>query len=760
MPTSSLIRNIPSHVLYTLELKLVGQNTEPNIRPRVILKATLTEMANKLGVRFDESEENNLFDLSNKLGNINGQYSWGGINFQKTAKNLDIVPLPCGARLLQADLQSMGGQSNNKMPFNLDEYIGLVGYSHPLMNETYYKLGLKLPAIKEASVMRTLVLCFDGTSNHFSNRNTNVVKLVELLKNDDPERQMVYYQTGVGTYVSPGWMTSGGEKIAKKADEAVAWYLYQHVIDGYKYLMETYRAGDRICIFGFSRGAYIARAVAGMVHAVGLLPRHNVEHIPYAYRLYEQGTQDKCPNNYGALSTSRDDEGLKITPENYKATFCIPVKIDFVGVWDTVASMGSIVPKVLPWIDFNPSIRVFRHALSLDERRGNFVPSLWNHELTNHELKKPEPENPELKKLKLQKPKLKGPEPAYDHQDVREVWFKGQHTDVGGGAPQKTPKNTAHSNLQGGSNGETPPPFTMLSNISLRWMIRQCLETDASVVFNHTAIAKYRDQECQVLENNEAIVQKVRGEALQVREEGRLKQAPGGNESEESQEVIVSGIAPNYAEEKSKAHQYLQELRAGSLAASAELDKHDIKHEPYDAMKSARGFGFLGWHFLEFWPSVQPVLFKQKLVNRKMPNFFYPRVVNYQDRRDITQSADSPREEGLSDEAREVRANSTKYPIRVHASLVDFLNSDKSSTYRPRALWRGVREGEFPKIEDSRNGAVQWLDNGRLAMKPGLKPPTGWRVALRTWWSFSSRSKSLIYATGVVAIGASIVYSV
>ncbi|KAF8593392.1 hypothetical protein BDV93DRAFT_585819 [Ceratobasidium sp. AG-I] len=347
MPTSSLIRNIPSHVLYTLELKSVGHNTEPNIRPRVILKATLTEMAKKLGVRFDESEENNLFDLSNKLGNINGQYSWGGIHFQKSAKNLDIVPLPCGARLLQADLQGIDGRSNNKMPFSLDEYIGLVGYSHPLMNETYYKLGLKLPAIKEASIMRTLVLCFDGTSNHFSNRNTNVVKLVELLKNDDPERQMVYYQTGVGTYVSPGWMTSVGEKAAKKADEAVAWYLYQHVIDGYKYLMQTYRAGDRICIFGFSRGAYIARAVAGMVHAVGLLPRHNVEHIPYAYRLYERGTHDKYPNNYGALSTSRDDEDLKITAENYKATFCIPVKIDFVGVWDTVASMESILLHLL-----------------------------------------------------------------------------------------------------------------------------------------------------------------------------------------------------------------------------------------------------------------------------------------------------------------------------------------------------------------------------------------------------------------------------
>ncbi|KAF8600938.1 hypothetical protein BDV93DRAFT_421482, partial [Ceratobasidium sp. AG-I] len=78
---------------------------------------------------------------------------------------------------------------------------------------------------------RTLVLCFDGTSNHFSNQNTNVVKLMELLKKTDPSRQMVRY-----------------------ADEGLAWYLYQHVV------------GDRISIFGFSRGAFTARALAGMVH--------------------------------------------------------------------------------------------------------------------------------------------------------------------------------------------------------------------------------------------------------------------------------------------------------------------------------------------------------------------------------------------------------------------------------------------------------------------------------------------------------------
>ncbi|KAF8681348.1 hypothetical protein RHS04_03685 [Rhizoctonia solani] len=118
------------------------------------------------------------------------------------------------------------------------------------------------------SVTRSIVLCFDGTSNHFSERNTNVVKLVELLSKNDPSTQMVYYQTGVGTYSHPGFWTGITEVIAKKADEAVAWYLYQHVIDGYRFIMESYREGDEISIFGFSRGAYTARALAGMLHAV------------------------------------------------------------------------------------------------------------------------------------------------------------------------------------------------------------------------------------------------------------------------------------------------------------------------------------------------------------------------------------------------------------------------------------------------------------------------------------------------------------
>ncbi|KAG8747044.1 hypothetical protein FRC10_002460 [Ceratobasidium sp. 414] len=112
---------------------------------------------------------------------------------------------------------------------------------------------------------RTLILCFDGTSNRYDEENTNVVKFMSLIKNDVPERQLVYYQPGIGTYTNPGIFTPLSMKVANILDQAVAWYIGAHITGGYKWLMDTYKHGDRICIFGFSRGAYTARQV--IMHA-------------------------------------------------------------------------------------------------------------------------------------------------------------------------------------------------------------------------------------------------------------------------------------------------------------------------------------------------------------------------------------------------------------------------------------------------------------------------------------------------------------
>ena len=167
---------------------------------------------------------------------------------------------------------------------------------------------------------RTLILCLDGTGDKFDFDNTNIVALVSCLKKDDPS-QVTYYQSGIGTYDGKG-LRSG---LSAAADMAIGSGLAVHVEDAYRFLMATYREGDKICLFGFSRGAYTARCVAGMLHKVGLLPAHNSAQVPFAYNFYK----DDSP------------KGWEMSAE-FKKTFCIDVSVYFVGVFDCVASVGFI----------------------------------------------------------------------------------------------------------------------------------------------------------------------------------------------------------------------------------------------------------------------------------------------------------------------------------------------------------------------------------------------------------------------------------
>lgn len=136
--------------------------------------------------------------------------------------------------------------------------------------------------------------------------------ILHLQQMANRDEQMVYYQPGIGTWTEPGINGYIQRWVAKTADLAVAWYLSGHIMSGYKFLMENHHLGDRICIFGFSRGAYTARALAGMLHCVGLLSKGNDEQVTFAYRIYK--------NN------------IKLAPR-FKQTFCKRVKIDFLGVW-------------------------------------------------------------------------------------------------------------------------------------------------------------------------------------------------------------------------------------------------------------------------------------------------------------------------------------------------------------------------------------------------------------------------------------------
>ncbi|CAA7270707.1 unnamed protein product [Cyclocybe aegerita] len=313
--------------------------------------------------------------------------------------------------------------------------------------------------IPPESPSRTLVLCFDGTGDQFDSDNSNVVEFFSMLKKDDPSRQLVYYQSGIGTFTTPQIATPMFAKISKTLDEMVAWNMDSHIMCGYEFLMQNYRANDRICIFGFSRGAYTARCLAGMIHKVGLLPTCNHQQVPFAYKMY----------------TRTDDIGWKQS-NAFKKAFSIDVNIEFLGVWDTVSSVG-LIPRRLPFTTSNTVVRTFRHAIALDERRAKFKANLWNRPNDNEKLLSTTDQKVQRQCSGLahrlhgsHAPSHRELERRYSKStvgetDIDEVWFAGCHCDIGGGSVE---------------NGV---PFC-LARIPLRWMIRECFKTNSGIAFH------------------------------------------------------------------------------------------------------------------------------------------------------------------------------------------------------------------------------------------------------------------------------------
>src|SRR5690349_17360179 len=133
---------------------------------------------------------------------------------------------------------------------------------------------------------RNFVICCDGTNNQFGPQNTNVVRLVQALDRD-PAKQRLYYDPGVGTLPEPRALTRLMKWFAKVRELAFGAGLTWNVEEAYSYLMDFWEPGDRVFLFGFSRGAYTARVLAGLLHMLGLMPRGNQNLVPYAMRLFK-----------------------------------------------------------------------------------------------------------------------------------------------------------------------------------------------------------------------------------------------------------------------------------------------------------------------------------------------------------------------------------------------------------------------------------------------------------------------------------------
>ena len=278
---------------------------------------------------------------------------------------------------------------------------------------------------------RRLVLLFDGTWNK-PESNTNVERLRQLIAPRDPSgiEQRVNYLPGVG--VSPG--------LTHLLGGAFGYGLSGNVIDGYRWLCETWQPGDDVYLFGFSRGAYTARSLGGMIRKCGLLRpgadgKVNKAELSGAYDFYRD-------------VTTKPDDPAALT---WRASRAIEIDIHFVGVWDTVGSLG--IPDTASWFPYARSryqfhdtelskiVKYAYQALALDEHRADFEPTVWTR---NPYTVKPG-ETLTSKKL--------------EQIEIEQRWFIGSHSDVGGG------------NDRDGA-GRKPDP---LPDLPLAWLQRKAI---------------------------------------------------------------------------------------------------------------------------------------------------------------------------------------------------------------------------------------------------------------------------------------------
>jgi len=239
---------------------------------------------------------------------------------------------------------------------------------------------------------KNIIICLDGTWNkpdekpHEENEETNVRNLWEILEKDEPEEQVVYYDTGVGSH----WYDRIRGGVSGRG-------LSKNIREAYYEVCKNYNEGDRVSIFGFSRGAYTARSLSGFIYSCGLINKENLsdDTIAEAFNVYKKAD--------------------KPTRQAYKDKN-IKCEIEIIGVWDTVGALGipisffkKFTNRFLQFHDtkINKEIKHAYHALSIDEQRETFRPTLWNVHSGN------------------------------SHQTIEQVWFAGVHSDVGGGYKER-----------------------------------------------------------------------------------------------------------------------------------------------------------------------------------------------------------------------------------------------------------------------------------------------------------------------------------
>jgi uncharacterized protein (DUF2235 family) len=275
---------------------------------------------------------------------------------------------------------------------------------------------------------KNIVLCSDGTgATAMKNRGTNVFKLYEAVDlhghvhdeehggHEQLAQQIAFYDDGVG---------SERHKLLKIAGGAFGWGLSRNVKQLYAELVRAYEPGDQIYLFGFSRGAFTVRTLAGLIVDRGILDRQKMKNddelrqmVEIAYEQYRRNYSKRAVLTRLAVLRAGEQQ-----LDEFRETFCVSPDrhvmaakpIRFLGVWDTVDAVGLPSDKLaglinrfvyrftFPDRNLSPQIQRACHALAVDDQRKTFHPVMWDEDGT-----------------------------ASDR--LKQVWFSGMHSNVGGG---------------------------------------------------------------------------------------------------------------------------------------------------------------------------------------------------------------------------------------------------------------------------------------------------------------------------------------
>jgi uncharacterized protein (DUF2235 family) len=286
--------------------------------------------------------------------------------------------------------------------------------------------------------MKQLIVCSDGTWQKIASPYpTNVVKITQAIA--DNADNLIFYGEGIGT----------GNLVDRIAGGLFGRGIDKNIQDAYRFLCLNYAPGDRIYLFGFSRGAYTVRSLVGLIRSVGMLPRQGMRKIPQAYKIY----QDAKGTYVDKGEVTRENTKVRELPDvvkfrqqmtsEYGVDYQEEIEITVLGCWDTVGALG--IPRIA-WIPgfidrlFNQkyqfhntklssTVKFAFHAVSIDEHRKAFLPTQMK--------------------------------PAHEGQ-LAEVWFPGGHGGVGGGTRENSP----------------------LSNAALLWMMAEVERLNLGLTFD------------------------------------------------------------------------------------------------------------------------------------------------------------------------------------------------------------------------------------------------------------------------------------